>query len=73
MPSRRRDRQSPDPEEEMEMSRGRGRQVQDPGVERELHNLRSMIVDMDIRQRHKADLGDISESKNEDDVGHGEE
>jgi hypothetical protein len=69
----RRDRQSPDPEGEREISRGRGRQVQNLEVDRELHNLRAMIVDMDIRQRHKADEGDISESKNEDDVGHGEE
>jgi hypothetical protein len=28
---------------------------------------------MEIRQRRIADVGDISESKNEDDVGHGEE
>jgi hypothetical protein len=73
MPPRRRDRQSPDPEGEREMSKGRGRQVQNLEVERDLHNLRAMIVDMEIRQRRKADVGDISESENEDDVGHGEE
>jgi hypothetical protein len=73
MPSRRRDRQSPDPEEEREIPRGRGRQVQLPEVERDLHNLRAMVVDMEIRQRRKADAGDISEFENEDDVGHGEE
>jgi hypothetical protein len=28
---------------------------------------------MEIRQRHTADIGDISESKNEDDTGRGEE
>jgi hypothetical protein len=55
------------------MPRGRGRQVQNPEVERELHNLCTMIVDMDIRQRCKDDVGDISESENEDDVGDGEE
>jgi hypothetical protein len=63
MPPRRRDRQSPDPEEEREMSRGRGREVQNPEVERDLHNLRARIVDMEIRQRRTADVGDISESK----------
>jgi hypothetical protein len=40
-------------------------------VERELHDLRAMIMDMDIRQRRKVDEGDISESKNEDDARHG--
>jgi hypothetical protein len=47
--------------------------VQLPEVERDLHNLRDMVVDMDIRKRHTTDIGDISESKNEDDAGHGEE
>ena len=55
------------------MPRGRGREVQNPEVERDLHNLRARIVDMEIRQRRKADVGDISESKNEDDAGHGDE
>jgi hypothetical protein len=73
MPPRRRDRQSPDPEEERETSRGRGRQVQNPEVERDLHNIRARLVDMEIRQRRTADIGDISESKNEDDAGHEEE
>jgi hypothetical protein len=73
MPPRRRDRQSPNPEEEREMPRGRGRQMQNPEVERDLHNLRAMIVDMEIRQRRTTDVGDISESENEDDAGHGEE
>jgi hypothetical protein len=73
MASRRRDRQSPDPEEERETSRGRGRQVQNSEVERDLHNIRARLVDMEIRQKRTADIGDISESKNEDDVGHGEE
>jgi hypothetical protein len=73
MPPRRRDRQSPDPEEEREMPRGRGREVQNPEVERDLHNLRARVVDLEIRKRHTADVGDISESENEDDAGHGEE
>jgi hypothetical protein len=73
MPPRRRDRQSPNPKEEREMSRGRGKQVQNPEVERDLHNLRARVVDMEIIQRHTADVGDISESENEDDARHGEE
>jgi hypothetical protein len=73
MPPRRRDRQSPDSGEEREMPRGRGRQVQNPDMEREVHNLRARMEDMETSQRRKADAGDISESENEDDVGHGEE
>jgi hypothetical protein len=73
MPPRRRGRQSPDPEEEREMSRERGRQVQNPDMEREMRNLRARMEDMEIRERRKADVGDISESENEDDAGHGEE
>jgi hypothetical protein len=73
MPPRRRDRQSTDLKEEREEPRGRGRQVQNPEVDRELHNLHAMIVYMDIRQRRKDDVGDISEYENEDDTGHGEE
>ena len=55
------------------MSRGRDREVYNTEVERDLHKLCAMIVDMEMRQRHKADVGNISESENEDDVGHGEE
>jgi hypothetical protein len=68
MPPRRRDRKSPDPKEEREMSRGRRREVQNPKVERYLHNIRGRLVDMEIRQRCSADVGDISESESEDDV-----
>ena len=67
------DRQSPDPKEERETPGGRGREVQNSEVERDLHNLRARVVDMEIRQRRKADVGDISESESEDDAGHGEE
>jgi hypothetical protein len=70
---RRRDRQSPDLEEERETSRGRGRQVQNPEVERDLHNIHARLVDMEIRQKLTIDVGDISESKSEDDAGHGDE
>lgn len=73
MPLRRRVRQSPDLEEERETPRGRGREVQNPEVERDLHNIRTRLVDMEIRQRCTTDVGDISESENEDDAGHGEE
>jgi hypothetical protein len=65
MPLRRRDRQSPDPEEERETPRGRGREVQNPEVERDLHNIRARLVDMEIRQRRTADVGYISESESE--------
>jgi hypothetical protein len=70
MPPRRRGRQSPDPEEERELSRERGRQVQNPDMERGMRNLRARMEDMEIRQRRKADVGDISESEDEDDAGH---
>jgi hypothetical protein len=70
---RRRGRQSPDPEEERELSRERGRQVQNPYMEREMQNLRARMEDMETSQRRKADVGDISESEDEDDAGHGGE
>jgi hypothetical protein len=73
MPPRRIDRQTPDPPEEREMPRGRGRQVQNLAVERDLHNIRARLVYMEIKQRRTADIGDVSESENEDDAGHGEE
>ena len=46
MPLRRRDRQTPDPPEEREMSRERGRQVQNPAMERDIHDLRARVMDM---------------------------
>jgi hypothetical protein len=73
MPPRRRDRQSPDSGEERETPRGRGRQVQNPDMEREVRNLRARMEDMETSQRRKDDVGDISESEDEDDAGHGEE
>jgi hypothetical protein len=57
----RRDRQSPNPEGERESSRERGRPRQNLEVERQLQELRSMIVDMGVNQRRKADVGDTSE------------
>jgi hypothetical protein len=73
MPPRRRGRQSPNPKEEREMSRERGRQVQNPNMEREVRNLCARIEDMEIKQRRKSDVGDISESEDEEDSGHGGE
>jgi hypothetical protein len=37
-----------------------------------MHNIRARLVDMEIRQRHTTDVVDISESENEDEVGHEE-
>jgi hypothetical protein len=79
MPLRRRGRQSPDPGEERELSRerevsrDRGRQGHNPGVERGMRNLCARMEDMEIRERRRADAGDISESEDESDVGHEEE
>jgi hypothetical protein len=47
--------------------------VQNPEVERDLHDIRARLVDVEIKQRHTADIGDVSESKSEDDTGHEEE
>jgi hypothetical protein len=67
----RRDRQSPNPEGERESFRERGRPGQNLEVERQLQELRSMIVDMGVKQRRKADAGDTSESEDEGDAGQG--
>ena len=69
MPPQRRDRQSPDPEGERESSRERGRPGKNLEVERQLQELRSMIVDMGVKQRRKADGGDTSEFEDEGDAG----
>jgi hypothetical protein len=79
MPLRRRGRQSPNPEEERElskereMSRERGRQVQNPNMEREIQNLRARMEDMETSRRRKADVGDTSESEDEEDARRGGE
>jgi hypothetical protein len=73
MPPRRRGRQLSDLEEEREISRERGRQVQNPNMEREVRNLRARMEDMETSQRHKDDVGDICESKDEGDAGCEEE
>jgi hypothetical protein len=70
MPSRRRDIQTPDPPEDREMSRERGRQVPNPAMERDIHDLHARVVDIEIKQRHTAGVGDVSESKSEDEAGY---
>jgi hypothetical protein len=48
--------------------------VQNPDMEREIRNLRARMEDMETSQRCKDDVGDTSESEDEEDVGHiGEE
>jgi hypothetical protein len=42
-------------------------------VGRDLHDIRARLVDVEIKQRRIADIGDVSESESEDDVGHEEE
>jgi hypothetical protein len=74
MPPRRRDRQTPDPPEDREMSRERGRQVPNLAMERDIHDLRARLVDMEIKQRRTTSVGDLSDSESEDEAGHeGEE
>jgi hypothetical protein len=71
MPSRR-DRQSPDPEDR-EMSRRRGRQGTDPAMERQMHDLRARLEDMEAAQRCTASAGDLSDSDSEIEVEREEE
>jgi hypothetical protein len=42
-------------------------------VERDLHDIRARLVDVEIKQRHRADIGDVSESESKDEARHGEE
>jgi hypothetical protein len=72
MPPRRRDRQSPDPEERENLRR-RGRQAQNPEMEREIHDLRARLEDMETAQRCTASAGNLSDSESEVEVEHGEE
>jgi len=70
---RRMDVKTPDPPEEMEMPRRRGRQLPDPPGPREMHQMRARLDAMELAQRRTVSAGDISESKSEDEVGHGGE
>jgi hypothetical protein len=60
MLSRRRDKQTPDLLEDREMSRERGRKVPNPSMERDIHDLRARVVDMEIKKRCIAGVGDVS-------------
>jgi hypothetical protein len=74
MRPRRRDRQTPDLPKQREMPRGRGRQVPNPAMERDMHDIRARLENMETSQRHTTGVGNVSESKSEDEDGHeGEE
>jgi hypothetical protein len=64
MPPRRRDMQTPNPEDR-EMPRRRGRHMTDPIMEREMHDLRARLEDMEIAQRRIVGAGDLSDSESE--------
>ena len=38
-----------------------------------MHDLHAKLEDMETTQRRTVDVGDLSESENEDEAGHGEE
>jgi hypothetical protein len=67
---RRRDKQTRDPPEEREIPRGRGRQVPNLAMEREMHDIRARLEDMETTQRRTAGVGDVSESESEDEARH---
>ena len=50
--------------------RERGRQVPNPEVERDMHDIRARLVDVEIKQRRRADIGDVCESESEVEAGH---
>ena len=60
----RRERQSTDPEDRGNQ-RGRGRQAQNPEMERQIHDLRARLEDMEAAQRHTVGAGDLSDSEEE--------
>jgi hypothetical protein len=68
MSLRRRDRKIPDPPEEREIPRRRDRRLPDPAREREMSELRTRLDAMEIAQRRTVDVGDISESKSENEA-----
>jgi hypothetical protein len=63
MPPRRRDVQSPDPEDRE--ARRRGRKMVDPAIERQMHDLRARLEDMETAQRRTTSAGDLSDSESE--------
>jgi hypothetical protein len=60
----RRERQSPDPEDRGNQ-RGRGRQVQITEMERQIHDLRERLEDMEAAQRRTTSARDLSDSEGE--------
>jgi Mn-dependent DtxR family transcriptional regulator len=50
------------------MLRRRDMQIPDPAREREMHELRARLDDMETAQRHTVDAGDISEAESEDEA-----
>jgi hypothetical protein len=73
MPPRRRERKTPDSPEEREIPKRRGRQVPDPTMAREMRDLHARIEDMEMAQRCTVGVGDLSDSKSENEVEHEEE
>ena len=45
----------------------------DPAMEREMHDLRDRLEDMETTQRRTISVGDLSDSESEDEVEHEEE
>jgi hypothetical protein len=72
MPSRRRDKKTPDPPEDRKMPRRRGRQMTDPSMEKEMRDLRARLKDMETTQRRIVSAGDLSESESEIEAKHEE-
>jgi hypothetical protein len=44
--------------------------VPNPSMERDIHDLRARVVDMEIKQRGAASVGDLSDSESENEAGH---
>jgi hypothetical protein len=44
--------------------------VPNPEVERDLHEIHARVVDVEIKQRRRDDIGDVNESEREDDTQH---
>jgi hypothetical protein len=55
------------------MPRRRGRQMQNPEMERDMHDLRDRLEDMETTQRRTVSAGDLSDSESEIEAEHEEE
>jgi hypothetical protein len=55
------------------MLRRRGRQMTDPAMEKEMHDLRTRLEDMETTQRRTVSAGDVSDSESEVEAEHEEE